>query len=64
MKTFVDNFSNQSSGDMDEFFRTANAKNLIASVAPMPGQVFTNVGNVDDNFRTHYLWEAYLTPSA
>jgi hypothetical protein len=49
MKTFVDNFSNQPSGDMDAFVRTANAKNLIASVAPVPGQVFTNVGNVNAN---------------
>jgi hypothetical protein len=34
---------------MDAFVRTANAKNLIASVAPVPGQVFTNVRNVNGN---------------
>jgi hypothetical protein len=50
MKTFVDNFSNQSSGNMDAFVRTANAKNLIPFVAPVPGQVFTNVGTAHDWF--------------
>ena len=49
MKTFVDNFSNQSSGDMDAFVRIAYAKNLITSVAPVRGQVFTSVGNVNGN---------------
>jgi hypothetical protein len=49
MKMSVDIFSNQSSGDMAAFVRTANAKNRIASVAPVPGQVFMNVGNVNGN---------------
>ena len=31
--------------------RTASAKNLMPSVAPVPGQVFTNVPNVNANLR-------------
>ena len=51
MKTFVDNFPNQSSGDMDAYGHNANPKNLGPSVAPEPDAVFTNVGDVTRIYR-------------
>ena len=51
MKTYVGNFSNQSSGDMAAFAHTANAQNRIPSAVPVLGPVFTNVRNANANLR-------------
>jgi hypothetical protein len=51
MKKFVDNFSNPSFGDMAVFAPTASAKNLMPSVAPVLGQAYMNVHNVNGNLR-------------
>jgi hypothetical protein len=51
MKTHVDNFSNPSFGAMAAFVRTASAKNLMPSVAPVPELVFMNARNVKGNLR-------------
>jgi hypothetical protein len=51
MKKFVDNFLNPSFGDMAAFFRIAIAKNPMPSVAPLLGQVYMNVHNVNGNLR-------------